>query len=284
VYSGSLPYDLKGNRGLNAAISGYNNGQFPRGLARTTMTTEVTNLYNEKLKQKCDLMIALKAQMNGSGMSRRYLSIQHDCWSTRYGSGFLGIVVSFIFVTPNGSWVWSRITLGCIPFEKSHTAEHTLELALQVFQQFNFSEDDVMSSTQDNASAAFEVFTSIDDLSQLPCCAHTSQLFIKHACEKTLPLKESFDTVNELMVILKGSNSKKRKDELERCCGLVYPEPIIPLKPVMNSATRWNMREMQSKRCIYLHPAIELFDETVIDVKSKDNDGKDDGDDIADEI
>ena len=48
IILGGLPYNLKGNLGLNYAISQYNGGTFPKGLSRTSLTNDISLLYERK--------------------------------------------------------------------------------------------------------------------------------------------------------------------------------------------------------------------------------------------
>lgn len=52
VVLGGLPYNLKGNLGLNYAISQYNGGTFPKGLSRSMLTRDISELYQKKLDEK----------------------------------------------------------------------------------------------------------------------------------------------------------------------------------------------------------------------------------------
>jgi hypothetical protein len=80
---GYLPYDLKGNAGLNCIVSGYNNGEYPRGLGRTQLTKTVKELYHFYLGKKKQLIEKLKLQTIpfsiDNAFASRLFAAQQNC-------------------------------------------------------------------------------------------------------------------------------------------------------------------------------------------------------------
>ena len=140
IVLGGLPYNLKGNLGLNYAISQYNGGVFPRGLSRSTLTNDISLLYETKLMEKKRLIsgtiTSLKSMKHAGTITTRLFAIQHDGWSSMSSTGYLGIILNFIHVCKKRGWMLSKLTLGCIPFDASHTAKATLDLARDVLNKF----------------------------------------------------------------------------------------------------------------------------------------------------
>lgn len=160
--------------------------------------------------------------------------------------------------------MYVKMSLGCFPFTGSHAASDTLALATEILDTFGLKLNDIVSSTQDNASASFNTFDSVDDLAQLPCVPHTIQLFIQHTIEGVQVINMVFIWIHELCVTLRGCNSHLRVEELSRrCteCGIKY------LRVRLFGKTRWNSKELMARRFLYLFPAIERFDESLISDK-----------------
>lgn len=213
-------------------------------------------------------MSSLKSMKYAGTITSRLFSIQHDGWSSISSNGYLGIIVNFIHICEKRGWMLSKLTLGCIPFDTSHTAKATLDLANSVLKQLGLSQDDIISSTQDNASASFNTFATVDEISQLPCISHTAQLFIMHTVENVSKVNDAINNIQAVCVILRGNNSNDRVREIKRCCEAVG---IKYLKVRLYGKTRWNSKELMIRRFILLLPAIELFDEMLIADSDKRN-------------
>jgi hypothetical protein len=59
---------------------------------------------------------------------QRIFSLQYDCWSNNSSEAFLGLTVFYI----DKNWVLCGVSLGCVPFNESHTAANTLALTENV--------------------------------------------------------------------------------------------------------------------------------------------------------
>jgi hypothetical protein len=265
IAKGKLPYDVLGNAGLNFIIKEYNGGKVPRGLGRTTLTAKVDEMYDDQLNRKKQFVLLLKDQIAKSipcgDMASRVFAVQHDCWGSIIASTFLGIVISFIFKCPLRGWIFSKLTIGCIPFDKSHTAAATLHLTEESLVTFGIQLDDLSASTQDNASNAFNVFQDVDNVAQLPCIAHTVQLFLMHTIETVIVIDEGMEAIHDCVVALRGCNSNTRREELARICALKQ----FKFKTLLlYCKTRWNSREAMILRYIYLLDIIADFNSDII--------------------
>lgn len=107
--------------------------------------------------------------------------------------------MSFIYKCPTRGWIFNSLTIGVIPFERNHTAANTLELIEQETSKFGLAMTDFSSCTQDNASSAFNVFDPVDHVAQLPCSAHTMQLFLLHTMEGVGRILEAFDSIHAVL-------------------------------------------------------------------------------------
>ena len=153
---------------------------------------------------------------------RRKLHLEFDVWSSRAGDSYLRLMINYMSIEKDLKLV--TLTLGVIPFNNSHTAINTKQLIESEISKFGFDYTYVASGTMDTTPSSFNTLDTVDIVAQIPCFAHKSQLFLKHSIEKCVELNTCFDSIQNLMVRLKGMNSSKRKEALRRACERVSIE------------------------------------------------------------
>lgn len=231
------------------------------GLSRRSITRGTEQLYSDMKKGKvADISSMIEALRSVCKRKDNLASGSHDIWSSIAARSFLGFTLHVMDVTCK-PWKISVTTLACAHHPSPHTAICNLDRAKQILSDWNLDVSILQAPTQDTTGNSIATFQSVETTEIMPCCAHTSQLFIQHSCDDVPLIKETFDSMNTCATRFRGY--PKRVQELFRLC---RQENIKERRPRKICAVRWNTRSEVAERTIEVMPAyrninpIEVFD------------------------
>ena len=151
-------------------------------------------------------------------------------------------------------WKIRVVTLACVLHPSPHTAAKNLERAEQVLMEWEIDTLVLQAATQDTTGNSITTFQTIDTTEIMPCCAHTSQLFVQHSSDEVPLIKQTFEAMNTCATKLRGY--PKRIQELFRICKDLQIKELTPRKIC---TSRWDTREEVATRSTYLLPAYRLI-------------------------
>ena len=112
----------------------------------------------------------------------------------------------------------------------------------------------LQAATQDTTGNSISTFQSVDTTEIMPCCAHTSQLFIQHSSDEVPTVKDAFASMNTCATKIRGY--PKRVQNLFRCCREANVKELVPIKIC---TVRWNTRQQVAARTMRLMPAYRVL-------------------------
>ena len=231
------------------------------GLSRRSITKGTEQLHSDmKQEKKSEILSMIEALRRLCKRDDNLVSGSHDIWSSIAARSFLGFNLHVMDVTCK-PWKISVTTLACAHHPSPHTAIRNLDRAKQILTDWDLDVSILQAATQDTTGNSIATFQSVDTTEIMPCCAHTSQLFIQHSCDDVPLIKETFDSMNICATKFRGY--PKRVQELFRICRELNIKELMPRKIC---AVRWNTRVEVANRTIEVMPAyrninpIDVFD------------------------
>ena len=100
-------------------------------------------------------------------------SLTMDLWTARNRSSYLGVTCSFI----DDSFQLCEVTLAIQYLPYPHTANNIVELLNHIIRVWNLDEK-IFTITTDNGSNMVRAGQLMEDITRLPCTAHTLQLVV----------------------------------------------------------------------------------------------------------
>lgn len=171
-----------------------------------------------------------------------------DCWSSSAQESYLALTAHFI----TNDFSFESVLLDCCLMEGSHTSLALASKITEILTNFDVLLDKVTIIVSDNAQNIKSAITNNLKLKHFGCYAHTLNLIVTDAIEKTHSIQPIINKVKTLVKHFKRSNQDLEKlIKYQRDSGAKTPKRLI-----LDVPTRWNSTFYMLERVIELQEAI----------------------------
>lgn len=171
----------------------------------------------------CSKYDVLSAHVKSKLSLVEHITITTDVWTdTLNTKSFLGITVHFMSLC---KLKLESITLGVLELDDRHTTVHIAEWLNSAFDTWGINKSQIFLVVTDNgANIKNAIYTCFGKNKHLPCFAHTLNLVIQNALDKTEHIVHLIDKVKHLVTFFR--QSVVASDELRKVCNLKLKQSV----------------------------------------------------------
>lgn len=191
-----------------------------------------------------------------------------DGWTSDNNQSYLAVTAHYILSTSEATKLHSNL-LGCVEFNERHTSENLTEFLKNIMREWHI-ENKITAIASDNAANITAAIRE-GDWRQIPCFAHTLNLWVQSALQHLTPALTKVKSVVEFF--------KRSSQGNEKLLSMQKRFSLPTLKLKQDVATRWNStydmlhRFIQSKDAIIstialIRPDLALSDHDWVVIES----------------
>ncbi|XP_074603936.1 E3 SUMO-protein ligase ZBED1-like [Brevipalpus obovatus] len=245
IVKDNLPFDHVGGSGFELLMKELApHYQVPN---RKSIGRRIDVLYDEMFQLKQAEVSALKN-----------ISITFDLWKdTQNQVSYIGVTGHYI-----KDWKLNSVLLSCMNMAVRHTSANIINSLNEVLESWKIEHNQVVACVTDNgANVKKAVCDLFGQARHIPCFAHTLNLLVKDAINRTGNFREVLQKVRTIVQYFKQSGPAA--DELRK----VQPMGRI-LKLKQDVETRWNSSYLMLNRYIEIQDSVNLALSHLIDAPS----------------
>ena len=241
-----LPFTFPSSPGFNLILTHLNRSN--EGLSAKMIVYTIKDMYKRMKRERFQAFIAtfdIKSGVDNllvfEEKHKRICSLSHDLFTSAVGNMPMLALNLHYMNTGSSPWELVNFLLGCTEMPPPHTAANVLAAIKRILAFWRIPITVVIAAVQDTTGNSLNVFNSVDTADVVPCFGHTNQLCMGHSVKDVASILEAFKKMSANNAKIKG---KPKRIEAVSAAGLALgPPAVLPVPPMLHSATRWDIYE-----------------------------------------